>query len=238
MEIRGKAAVVTGGSRGIGRAITERLTAEGADVLVVDLERREAAAFFRADVTRAGDVEEMIAEAERRFGGLDILVNNVGNYEEPVFPDAAIEHWTRTLDLNLRSVMLGIQFAVRSMAKRGGGAIVSIASTAGLGFAPHPGPEYAVAKAGVMRLTACLAPLAERGIRVNCVCPHTVATEAVRGTIAKLRREGRALPWDLEGVLLEPEEVAAAVAELIQDETLAGRIMVCRGGEPPRLLEA
>jgi NAD(P)-dependent dehydrogenase (short-subunit alcohol dehydrogenase family) len=238
MEIRGKAAVVTGGSRGIGRAITERLTAEGADVLVADLERREAAAFVKADVTQEGDVEEMIAEAERRFGGLDILVNNAGGYREPVFPDAPIEHWTRNLDLNLRSVMLGIHFAVGSMAKRGGGAIVNVASTAGLSFAPHPLPEYAVAKAGVMRLTACLAPLAERGIRVNCVCPHTVATEAVREEIDQLRREGRELPPDLAGVLLEPEEVAAAIVELIHDETVAGRIVLCVGGERPRLLSA
>jgi NAD(P)-dependent dehydrogenase (short-subunit alcohol dehydrogenase family) len=239
VEIRGRAAVVTGGSRGIGQAIVERLAEDGADVLVADLERPEgAAAFVKVDVTREGDIEQMIAEAERRFGGLDILVNNVGNYEEPVFPDASIEHWTRTLDLNLRSVMLGIHFAVRAMVKRGGGAIVNIASTAGLGFAPHPGPEYAVAKAGVMRLTACLAPLVERGIRVNCVCPHTVATKAVRETVDGLHSEGRALPWDLEGVLLEPEEVADAVVGLIQDESLAGRIMVCRGGEPPRLLEA
>jgi NAD(P)-dependent dehydrogenase (short-subunit alcohol dehydrogenase family) len=236
VEIRGKAALVTGGSRGIGRAIVERLTEEGADVLIVDVEEPEGAAFFRADVTREDDVEQMIAEADRRFGRLDIVVNNVGNYEEPVFPDAPIEHWTRNLDLNLRSVMLGIHFAVRAMARRGGGAIVSIASSAGLGFAAHPGPEYAAAKAAVMRLTACLAPLAERGIRVNCVCPHTVATEAVRETIDQLQRDGRPLPWDLQGDLLEPEEVADAVVELIQDETLAGRIMVCRGGEPPRLL--
>ena len=236
MDIRGRAAVVTGGSRGIGRAIVERLTEEGADVLVVDVEPSEGAAFFRADVTREDDVERMIAEAGRRFGGLDILVNNIGNYEDPVFPDAPIEHWTRNLDLNLRSVMLGIHFAVPAMTRSG--AIVNIASSAGLGFAPHAGPEYAAAKAAVMRLTACLAPLAQRGIRVNCVCPHTVATEAVCDTIERLQTEGRALPWDLEGVLLEPEEVAEAVVDLIQDDTLAGRIMLCRGGEPPRLLRA
>lgn len=234
MEIRGRSAVVTGGSRGIGQAIVERLAEEGARVLVVDLEGADA---FRADVTQEGDVAQMIAEAEGRFGGLDILVNNVGNYEEPVFPDAPIEHWTRTLDLNLRSVMLGIHFAVPAMTERGGGAIVSIASSAGLSFAPHPGPEYAAAKAAVMRLTGCLAPLAERGIRVNCVCPHTVATAAVRETIERLESEDGLLPWDLEGVLLEPEEVAAAVVELIRDESLAGRTVVCRGGRPARLLE-
>jgi NAD(P)-dependent dehydrogenase (short-subunit alcohol dehydrogenase family) len=237
MEIRGKTAVVTGGARGIGRAITERLIEEGANVVVADLESpKGGVAFVQTDVTREDDVEQMIAAAERRFGGLDILVNNAGGYREPLFPDAPIEHWTRNLDLNLRSVMLGIHFAVESMAKRGGGAIVNVASTAGLSFAPHPGPEYAVAKAGVMRLTACLAPLAERGMRVNCVCPHTVATAAVREEIAQLRREGRELPPALAGVLLEPEEVAAAVAELIENETLAGGIMLCVGGERPRLL--
>jgi NAD(P)-dependent dehydrogenase (short-subunit alcohol dehydrogenase family) len=236
VEIRGKTAVVTGGARGIGRAIVERLTEEGANVLVADLESPDGAAFVRTDVTREEDVEQMIAEAERRFGGLDILVNNAGGYREPLFPDGPIEHWTRNLDLNLRSAMLGIHFAVGSMAKRGGGAIVNIASTAGLSLAPHPGPEYAIAKAGVMRLTACLAPLGERGIRVNCVCPHTAATEAVRREVDQLRREGRELPPALAGVLLEPEEVAAAVVELIGDETLAGRIMLCVGGERARLL--
>jgi 3-oxoacyl-[acyl-carrier protein] reductase len=236
VEIRGKSAVVTGGARGIGRAIAERLMEEGANVLVADLESPEEVAFVETDVTREGDIQQMIVEAERRFGGLDILVNNAGGYREPVFPDAPIEHWTRNLDLNLRSVMLGIHFAVESMAKRDRGAIVNVASTAGLSFAPHPGPEYAVAKAGVMRLTACLAPLAERGIRVNCVCPHTVATEAVREEIDHLRKEGRELPPALAGVLLEPEEVAAAVVDLIEDETLAGRITLCVGGEQPRLL--
>jgi NAD(P)-dependent dehydrogenase (short-subunit alcohol dehydrogenase family) len=238
MEIQGKSAVVTGAARGIGRTIAERLVAEGANVLVADLDApvSPVGPFIAADVTREDDVRRMIEDAVDRFGGLDILVNNAGGYETPVFPDAPVEHWSRTLDLNLRAVMLGIHYAVEPMAGRGGGAIVNIASSAGLGFAPHPGPEYAVAKAGVMRLTACLAPLAERGIRVNCVTPHTVATPAVRQTIAELQAEGRELPWDLVGTLIEPEEIADAVVELIRDETLAGRIMVCHGGEPPRLL--
>jgi NAD(P)-dependent dehydrogenase (short-subunit alcohol dehydrogenase family) len=238
MVIRGKAAVVTGAARGIGRTIAGRLAREGADVLAADLDPPEnpVGPFIATDVTRDDDVRRMISEAEDRFGGLDILVNNAGGYETPVFPDAPIEHWSRALDLNLRAVMVGTHFAVEAMTKRGRGAIVNIASSAGLGFAPHPGPEYAVAKAGVMRLTACLAPLAERGIHVNCVAPHTVATPAVRQTIDELQAEGRELPWDLIGTLLEPDEIADAVLELIRDESLAGRIMVCRGGEPPRLL--
>ena len=133
--------------------------------------------------------------------------------------------------------MVATHYAVRAMEGRGG-AIVNIASSAGLGLAPHPAPEYAVAKAGIMRLTACLAPLAERGIRVNCVCPHTVATPAVRARIAELKADGEELPKPLQDVLLEPEEVADAVLGLINDESLAGRTVVLFGGEPPKLLAA
>ena len=178
MEVTGKSAVVTGGAAGIGRAIAARLAREGADVRVADIDEEAGrqvaeeigATFVAADVTSEPDVEAIAAD-------LDILVNNAGGYTEPVFPDATVAHWSRALDLNLRSAMLAIHFAVRAMERRGGGAIVNIASTSGLGFAPHPSPEYAATKAGLMRLTACLAPLGERGIRVNCVCPYTVGTD-------------------------------------------------------------
>jgi len=227
--------------------IALRLAREGAAVVVNDIdevvgtetaeeiaERGGTASFIRADVTSALDVEAMIEQA----GGLDILVNNAGGFPYPVFPEAPLEHWSGSLDLNLRSAMVAIHFAVRAMENRGGGAIVNIASSAGLGLAPHPAPEYAVAKAGMMRLTACLAPLAERGIRVNCVCPHTVGTPAVRGRIAELEADGEELPKPLQDVLLEPEEVADAVLDLIRDESMAGRVVVLVGGEKPKLLGA
>ena len=236
LEISGKKAVVTGGGAGIGRAVAAGLAREGAAVVVADLDegagRRVAAevggAFVAADVTVEADVEALAAD-------VDILVNNVGGFTEPVFPDASVAHWSLALDLNLRSAMLGIHFAVRSMARRGGGAIVNVASVAGLGFAPHPSPEYAATKAALMRLTACLAPLAERGIRVNCVCPYTVGTEAVRREIAESLAEGRELPQPLRATLLEPEEVADAVLRLARDDSLAGRVLVLYGGESPEL---
>ena len=246
MDVAGKTAVVTGAGSGIGHVIALRLAGVGATVVVNDIdetagrqtvkeiaERGGTASFIRADVTSAPEVEAMVGQA----GGLDILVNNAGGFPYPVFPEAPLEHWSQSLDLNLRSAMVAIHFAVRAMAARGG-AIVNIASSAGLGLAPHPAPEYAVAKAGMMRLTACLAPLAEGGIRVNCVCPHTVGTPAVRERIAELKADGEELPKPLQDVLLEPDEVADAVLDLIRDDSMAGRVVVLVGGEKPKLLAA
>jgi NAD(P)-dependent dehydrogenase (short-subunit alcohol dehydrogenase family) len=238
-ELTGRNAVVTGGAAGIGRAIATRLAREGAAVVVADIDERAGrrvaeeigGRFVAADVTREEDVEAIAAD-------VDILVNNAGGFTEPVFPDAPVEHWSRALDFNLRSAMLATHFAVGAMEKRGGGAIVNVASTAGLGLSPHPSPEYAAAKAGLMRLTASLAPLAERGIRVNCVCPYTVGTAAVHQTIAELVAQGRELPPPLRATLLEPDEVADAVLRLVRDDSLAGRVLVLRGGDPPRLLPA
>src|SRR5207249_3080592 len=133
-----------------------------------------------ADVAVEAEVAEMVAAAERAFGGLDVLVNNAGGAEEIPFPDAPTEQWARTIDVNLRGVMLAIQAALPVMRQRGGGAIVNIASLAGVGLGPHDAPEYAAAKAGVIRLTAALANLAREGIRVNCICPDWVDTPASR----------------------------------------------------------
>ncbi|MBI4639510.1 MAG: SDR family oxidoreductase [Candidatus Tectomicrobia bacterium] len=253
MDIQDKVALVTGAGAGIGRVIAGRLAREGAAVVVADLNEKGGAetvrqihadsgraAFALADVAVEADVRAIIAFAERHFGGLDILVNNAGGVTEPFFPKADPEHWTRAIDVNLRGVMLGIQFGIEAMRKRGGGAIVNISSMAGIGYQWHDAPEYAVSKAGVVRLTAVLGPLKdELGIRVNCICPGWVETPAVQHALETMTPDERAaLAFPPPRILRQPEEIAAAAIMFILDETLAGRVMVWPDGEPWRIISA
>jgi NAD(P)-dependent dehydrogenase (short-subunit alcohol dehydrogenase family) len=196
------------------------------------------AACVRADVAVEADVRAMVAFAEQRFGGLDILVNNAGVAPEPYFPEAACEHWGRTLDVNLRGVMLGIQFGIQAMRKRGSGAIVNISSMAGMGYRPYDAPEYAASKAGVARLTAALGGLKDKlGVRVNCICPGWVETEAVQRALATMTpEEMKQQAFPPPRVLIKPEEIAEAVVMFVQDGDLAGRVMVWPDGEPWRLV--
>jgi NAD(P)-dependent dehydrogenase (short-subunit alcohol dehydrogenase family) len=190
----------------------------------------------RVDVRAADDVERMVAFAGQDRGGPHILVNNAGGggHVEPHFPDAGPAAWGATLDLNLRGAMLATQVALERMRRDGGGAVVNIASTAGLGLAPYESPEYGVAKAGLIRFTATLAGLRERlGVRVNCVVPDWIATERARAELARMTPEQR----DAAPVPIPMEDVAAAVVAFVRDDALAGRVMVHRGGEPPRLLD-
>jgi len=156
--MRDRVALVTGGGAGIGREISARLAQEGMAVVVADVDegggvetvrRIEAdggsADFVFADVAAEEDALAMVGFAVRCFGELDVLVNNAGGAPEPCFPEA--EHWGRTLDVNLRGVMLATQFGVRAMRGRGG-VIVNVSSMAGVGYEPYESPEYAAAKAG------------------------------------------------------------------------------------------
>jgi NAD(P)-dependent dehydrogenase (short-subunit alcohol dehydrogenase family) len=241
MDLAGATALVTGGADGIGGGISERLAAEGMRVVVADLDQaageamaaRTGGSFIRADVAAEADVRAAIDAACGPPGRLRVLVNNAGGVEGPCFPAAEPAKWERTLDLNLRAAMLATQLALGPMRQHGGGAIINVASIAGLGTTSHSSPEYAVAKAGVMRFTACLAPLRETiGVRANCICPGLVDTPASRRSRARMTPAERA---DLPPVLT-PADIADAAMEFLADDSLAGRIMVCRGGEPRHLL--
>jgi NAD(P)-dependent dehydrogenase (short-subunit alcohol dehydrogenase family) len=217
VDVAGRVAIVTGGSAGIGRAIAERLKREGATVVVVDV---APAADFRADIGNADDVRAMFDFTLERHERLDVLVNNAGG---------VFDTWQRTIDVNLNSLVLATQLAFDTM--RGGGAIVNISSVAALGTKPYDAPDYAAAKAAVVRFTVALANHA--GVRVNCVCPDWVDTPAVRRSLDEMSPEERtAVP-----PLVPAEEIADIALGLIRDDSAAGRVVVRFADEPgPRVL--
>jgi NAD(P)-dependent dehydrogenase (short-subunit alcohol dehydrogenase family) len=248
LEIQGNVALVTGAAVETGRAIALRLAAEHAAVVVADIDERSGqetvraieanggnAAFVWADMTRDRDVVDMLTFAREWRGAPRILVNNAGGggHVEPHFPDATPEQWSSTLDLNLRGPMLATQLALEGMRANGGGAVVNVSSTGGLGYRPYQSPEYGAAKAGLIRFTATLAGLRERmGVRVNCVVPDWIATERAQAELARMTMRERArLPTPVP-----MDDVAAAVVELVRDDALTGRVLVLHGEEPPRLI--
>jgi NAD(P)-dependent dehydrogenase (short-subunit alcohol dehydrogenase family) len=235
VELSGRVALVTGAGAGIGRAAALALARAGASIVAVDLD--EAAAeetvalagsgvAVRADVSRDDELRAAFDAVAR----LDVLVNNAGGVEPPFFPETPPERWVAVLDVNLRATMLGIQLALERM--RYGGAIVNVASVAGTGYEAHRAPEYAAAKAGVVRLTAALAPPAERGVRVNCICPDYVDTPAVRRSLGRMSPEERAAAPPL----VPAERVADAILDLVRNDSLAGRVLVCPAAGEWRLL--
>jgi NAD(P)-dependent dehydrogenase (short-subunit alcohol dehydrogenase family) len=229
MDIAGRTAVVTGAGIGTGRAIALGLAAEGADVVASDVDEiggsetvsmcEGRARFWYADLTVADDVRRLIDSAEPT-----ILVNNAGGggHIPPHFPAATPDEWAATLDLNLHAPMLATQMALIPMRRAGGGAIVNVASTAGLGSEPYQSPEYGAAKAGLIRFTSALG--AVDSVRVNCIVPDWVATERVTAE----ERATTPPPISLA-------TVTAAAIRLIRDETLVGRALVLWRGEEPRL---
>lgn len=238
MEIRSKVAVITGAGSGIGRATATRLARDGASVVVVDLDdagARETVArieesggtalAMHADVTAVADARGMLETAVQRFGGVDILHNNAGvTTGSMAFADATMEQWQRVVDVNLRAVILATQLALPLLRRRGGGVIIHTASLAAfVGFPPDP--VYAATKAAVVMFTHSMAPLAAEGIRVNCVCPGVVDTPMLR------RSTGGERPAWLDTVaLLQPEDIADGVVQLITDDALAGRALrIARG---------
>ena len=238
MEIAGRAAIVTGAVAGIGRGIASRLHAKGATVLLVDrdadavcqlaAEFGPKAAAHVADITGIEAAPEIASACAQQFGGIDILVNNAGGVVEPFFPDNDVAQWLGVIQLNLVGVMAMTQAVIPFMTERGG-AIVNIASAAALGNSSHAAPEYAAAKAGVVRLTTALSGLAEtRGVRVDCICPDWVDTPASRQTKASMTAAELAT---VPPVLLTPDQIATAVQHCIEHDQSTGRVLAWWCGE-------
>jgi NAD(P)-dependent dehydrogenase (short-subunit alcohol dehydrogenase family) len=243
----GKVALVTGGGSGIGRATALKLARQGAAVMVADIHRAHAdlvvaaiegiggrARSITVDVADPTRVEAMVAAIEEEFGRLDVAVNNAGTAGtyKPLI-DQSLDDWQRTLAVNLTGTFLCMQAEIPAMLDVGRGAIVNVASAAGLmGFANLP--AYVASKHGVIGLTKSVAlEYARQEIRVNAVCPGNVHTPMLEGFVGgdaeALQGMGQMTPI---GRLATPEEIAEAIVWLCSDAAsyVTGHAMAVDGG--------
>jgi 3-oxoacyl-[acyl-carrier protein] reductase len=246
-KLKGKIAVVTGASKGIGASIAEHLAAEGASVVVNYATSKAAADGVVARVKQAGgkaiavqgdvakleDIEKMFGEAKKVFGKVDILINNAGTYEFAPLEKISPEHIKRHFDLNVTGLLLTTREAVKLM-DSGGGSIVNIGSIVGT----MPVPEasvYSASKAAVDAITISLSrELGPRKIRVNSLNPGMVETEGLhasgmdKGEFRELQERETPL-----GRIARPEDIALAATFLAGDDArwITGQIIVAAGGK-------
>ena len=244
--LKGKVAVVTGAAQGIGLGIAEALAKAGATVVLADLQEdagRDAAAaigggaeFVRADVADEADVRRLIDGAAERHGGLDIVVNNAGIVVVKTAEQSSVEEWDRVMAVNVRSIFLSAKFAVPHMRRRGGGAILNVASVSS--FIGQQGtPAYCASKGAVLMLTRALAlDYGPDRIRVNCINPGITDTPMLREHAshekdpeAHLATRLRRVPM---GEMLYPADMGNAAVFLCSDAArgISGTSLVIDGG--------
>ena len=228
-ELSGKVAVVTGGGRGIGAAISRRLAREGAQVMVADMDATSAekvaadireegllAVSYQVDVSSGSQVREMVRRGEE-LGRLDILVNNAGILgPADTVQDLSLEDWSRILDINLTGTFLCCQAVLKGMVGRGYGRIVNMASVAGKeGNLNQAG--YSASKAGVIGFTKTLGKeIAKTGVTANCIAPAMIESDLLKGmSESQIDALLAKIPMGRAG---KPEEVAALVSYLVSEE--------------------
>jgi NAD(P)-dependent dehydrogenase (short-subunit alcohol dehydrogenase family) len=247
-RLDGKVAVITGAASGIGRASAMRFAAEGAAVVITDLNAQGGeqavaeckragghAVFQRVDVTNEADIKAAVERAVSEFGKLDVIFNNAGLAGAlGRIEDTTIENWDRTMAILLRAVFLGMKYAVPEMRKAGGGSIISTASIAGLrgGAGPH---AYSAAKAAVINLTRSVAlEVGKDRIRVNCICPGGINTPLIANNVPGGYEVADRFLKNIQPIPRAgaPEDIAAMAAFLASDdaEWITGAAMVVDGG--------
>ena len=246
--LKGKVALVTGASSGLGRASALTFAREGAKIVVADIDAKGGketvqmiekaggeALFVKTYVSKLDEVEAMVNKAVQTYGRLDCVHNDVGIEELPTpFTERTEEQWNRVLDVNLKGSFLCMKHEIKYMVNQGGGAIVNTSSIFGLTGSPGLA-AYTASKHGIIGLTkAAAAEFGRAGIRVNCVCPGGMRGTAMYNRIVAANPEipdmvREANPMGRDG---EPEEVAEAVVWLCSDAAsyVNGHAMSIDGG--------
>ena len=234
-------AMVTGGAGGLGLHLTRKLSLTGWHVVVADRDvsagqravdevetEGGVATYVETDASNADEIHRMVGLAES-LGRVAILVNNAGGWLPGAqFPES--NTWRHALDLNLAMPMLATQLCVPLMAASGGGAVVNISSSGGWDSAAYGSPEYAAAKAGLVRFTTAVRDFAPRfGVRVSCVVPHWIGLDRATREYEALGEQDR----DASGGLVDPAVLVRTVVELINDPESAGRVMIVRADRDP-----
>lgn len=241
-----KIALVTGGANGIGRSCAIRLAAEGALVAAVDREPdalRETIELIKTnggtaiaielDCTDRSGVEKLVANIEREFGRIDILLNNVGQgarERKTTFLESEEEVWRFVLEINLLTTMRFSRLVAPGMVARGQGRIINMSSESAL-IGPVGSHDYSAAKAGILGFTRAVArELAPKGVTVNAVCPGPIMTRALEQSAGgEARKAMESIPVGFVG---EPEDIAGMVAYLASDEGrfMTGQTVIINGG--------
>lgn len=240
IDLSGKTAIVTGSTRGIGRAVAQALADSGARVAVVGRDRERAsqvaseighnAAGFACDVTDTAQIATLIADVEKEFGGIDILVNNAGVTRDNLVMRLKDEDWDAVMNANLRGAFAAIRAVSRGMMKKRNGRIINMASVVGL-MGNKGQANYAASKAGLIALTKSVAKeLGSRGILVNAIAPGFVETEMTDAMTPEARAALNGLiPLERLG---KPEDIASTVVFLASDKAsyITGQVIVVDGG--------
>lgn len=247
MRYSGKAAIVTGGGNGIGRATVHRLASEGAAVTIMEMRIDDARASAEAaiaaggraiavhgDATSESDIASVVERATAEFGAIDLLVNNVARTTKATLMETTSEDWDLEFQGTLKSAFLVCKAVLPLMVRQGGGAIVNIGSVNGFTYVGNP--AYSAAKAGLLNLTRAIAvEYGPRGIRANMVSPGTIRTGAEAWTKRQQRDPQifeKLARWYPVGRVGRPDDIAAAVAFLGADEAgfVNGANLVVDGG--------
>lgn len=241
-RLQDKVAVITGGTRGIGRATVEKFLSEGAKVVFCGTneelgqafatELGENATFVQADVTNYDKLAQVFATADEKYGRLDILFNNAGTGTFGETPDVEIEEWKRMIEIDLNGTFYGCKLGIPLMKKSGGGVIVNNASMSGM-FADFGLGAYNAAKGGVINYTKTLAmDHGKDGIRANAVCPGLINTDATSFLIEQEEAMKEILKRIPAGRAGEADDIANGVLYLASDESsfVTGTTLLIDGG--------